>query len=36
LGAIFPSLVAPTPAPTQEEMKKHSLGKERMEARRPL
>jgi hypothetical protein len=36
LGAIFPSLVAPTPAPTQEEMIKHSLGKERMEARRPL
>ena len=36
LGAIFPSLVAPTPAPTPAADEKALSRKERMEVRRPL
>jgi hypothetical protein len=36
LGAIFPSLVAPTPAPTAAADEKALSRKERMEVRRPL
>ena len=36
LGAVFPFLAAPKPAPTPAVSEKCSLGKERIEPRRPL